>query len=424
MKRILLPLLILCITIQACQSQEHEGFGATLLKKMERVIVDTGCQKDSFGIEDCSRKILRIYQDSLLADGFDFPIGDKNGKGSYTSTTNGKVYTGWYKAVKFPQVYALGIHPGEDWNGNGGGDTDLGQPVYSPAIGKVIFAQTCASPWGKVIVIEHRFLENGKVRKVYSQYAHLQEMLVKKGDIVKRRQQIAKIGKGDFDEYPAHLHFEIRKYSLDSLAADYWPSSHNKTVEWVKANYENPTEFIKKHRKLKTPKSMPQLVIAVKSSYKLLFLKYGKLQQKYEIALSQNPKGHKVKQGDLKLPEGAYRLCQKSKGPFTGSAISAFFGPAWMRVSYPNNFDAAVGLKNGLIKKWQYNTIVQANNARKTPPKNTALGGGIGIHGWAPPGWENDDDRHLTWGCISMHNDELETFFEAIELNCPIFILP
>lgn len=427
MKKISLLITICFACFQlACQQHKNEPvFGSSLEIDIEKYEpLEEECPKDSFGIHDCSQKVLRTYLDTLLTDGFDFPIGDKNGKGAYKSMQNGKSYSGWYKAVKFAENYSLGIHPGEDWNGNGGGDTDLGQPVYAIGKGKVLVAKSCPSPWGKVIVLEHRFVENGKVRKVYSQYAHLQEILVKKGDVVTRRMQIAKIGKGDFDEYPAHLHFEIRKFGLDSLVEDYWPSSHNKTVDWVKAHYEHPTTFIKEHRKVDVPRKMPQLVIAIKSSYKLILLEYGKLKAKYEIALSQNPNGHKVEQGDLKLPEGAYRLCQKTKGPFTGSNISAFFGPAWMRISYPNNYDAKAGLEKGLVKKWQYNTIVQKNNANQTPPKTTKLGGGIGIHGWVSSDWNNNGDRFLTWGCISMHNEDLKVFFKQVNLNAPIMILP
>jgi len=428
MRKILLLFISSLICLQlACQhSPSEDSFGKVLRKTADDLIIpkEEECPEDSFGIKNCTQKVLKQYLDTLLADGFDFPIGNKNGKGSYTSLQNGKTYSGWYKAVKFAQNYSLGIHPGEDWNGNGGGDTDLGQPVFAIAKGKVIWARACPSPWGKVIVIEHRFLENGKIRKVYAQYAHLQEISVKEGQVVERRQAIGKIGKGDLDEYPAHLHFEIRKHGLDSLVADYWPSSHRKTVAWVKKYYEPPTEFIKQHRQLSTPINMPQLVIAIKSSYKLILLEYGQLSQYYEIALSQNPKGHKVKHGDLRLPEGAYRLCQKTKGPFTGSAISAYFGPAWIRISYPNNYDAAKGLADGLIQKWQYNNIVKANKANQTPPKNTKLGGGIGIHGWISTDWDNDDDRHLTWGCISMHNEDLKKFFQKVKLNTPIMILP
>lgn len=422
----IISLLVLLISHISCQNNEHDTTPPDVIQKFKKIVSPTvdECPKDSFGIRDCSNKILSSYLDTLLSDGFDFPIGDKDAKGSYKSLITGKHYTGWYKAVSFSEVYDLGIHTGEDWNGSGGGDTDLGQPVYATSKGKVLFAQSCPSPWGKVIVMEHAYLENGKVKKIYSQYAHLKELFVEKGEFIKRRQEIGKIGKGDHNEHPAHLHFELRKYNLDSIPADYWPSSHKKELAWVKKYYENPSQFIKSHHKIRSIKQTPLLVLAIKSSYKMFVLKYGKPIAKYEIALSQNPKGHKVKQGDLKLPEGEYRLCQKTKGPFKGSPISAYFGPAWFRVSYPNNYDAAEGLRTGLIKKWQYQFIVNANNAKKTPPKTTPLGGGIGIHGWIDSDWENTGSRALTWGCISMHNDELKEFFKLVNVNTPIIITP
>lgn len=70
-----------------------------------------------------------LQNDFMPADGFDFPFADIDGKGAYTDKATGKTHNGWYVATKFGEKYSLGIHPAEDWNGNGGGNTDLGQPV-------------------------------------------------------------------------------------------------------------------------------------------------------------------------------------------------------------------------------------------------------------------------------------------------------
>lgn len=48
-------------------------------------------------------------------------------------------------------------HPGEDWNGKGGGDSDLGLPIYSAFDGNVVYCydgKEKNAGWGKLLVIE------------------------------------------------------------------------------------------------------------------------------------------------------------------------------------------------------------------------------------------------------------------------------
>jgi murein DD-endopeptidase MepM/ murein hydrolase activator NlpD len=145
------------------------------------------------------------------ADGFDFPFGDGEGGGSYTDIATGKRYSGWYKAPRFAEEYSLGIHTGEDWNGAGGGATDLGQPVYSVANGRVVFADNCGRLWGNVVVLEHVFYENQERREIRSLYAHLNEIKVRAGQEVRRRQLIATVGQDPEKLFGAHLHLELRR---------------------------------------------------------------------------------------------------------------------------------------------------------------------------------------------------------------------
>jgi len=161
------------------------------------------------------------------SDGFDFPVGAPNA-------------SGYYKARGF----WTGTHPGEDWNGIGGGNSDLGDPVYSIGSGLVILSRDVGAGWGNVVIIRHLYLDDAKhIRIIDSLYAHLRERLVELGSEVTRGQMLGTIGTAD-GKYLAHLHFEIRKnlkigMRRSSFASDY-------------ANYHNPTKFIKEHRNTTT----------------------------------------------------------------------------------------------------------------------------------------------------------------------------
>lgn len=159
--------------------------------------------------------------DVPLADGFDLPVG-KNGKSYYK---------------------ARGVRPnghlGEDWNGTGGGDTDLGDPIYSAANGIVTFAQDYRLGWGNVVIIRSAYLENGDTKYVDSLYGHLLDFTVRVGQRIERGQQIARMG-SNRGMYPAHLHFEMRKNINVGMYRSSFPR------DW--SVYWSPTEFVAAHR--------------------------------------------------------------------------------------------------------------------------------------------------------------------------------
>lgn len=169
-------------------------------------------------------------------------------------------------------------------------------------------------------------------------------------------------------------------------------------------------------------KSEDTLLVAWKSRYRMCLFHEGKIIKTYIIGLGQNPLGHKLQQGDNRTPEGDYRIIEKSTGPFDGD-YAAWFGVAWMRLNYPNNADAISGFDRKLITKEEKNSIINANNAGKRPPKFTKLGGGIGIHGWNGS-WPENDRQNLTWGCITVQNGELNDLYARINLGTRIVIYP
>ena len=82
------------------------------------------------------------------------------------------------------------------------------------------------------------------------------------------------------------------------------------------------------------------------------------------------------------------------------------------------------GLKAGLIKQAEFDAIAAATRQGKATPADTALGGGIGIHGWTSAGWKDDESRALTWGCVSMHAADLEEIFDILQLGDVVLIQP
>ena len=350
-----------------------------------------------------------LRSDIPPADGFDFAVGDANGKGSYRDLATGTQFTGWYVATQFNESYSLGIHTGEDWNGAGGGNTDLGQDVHSVANGLVTFAQNCGRLWGNVIMIEHLYYENHEVNKVISLYAHLNTIKVSKGDKVNRRQVIATIGQDPDKTFHAHLHLELRWD--ETLAPTYWPSSNGKDHAWVAEHYTSPTKFITSHRSLLVPQSEARLLLVDQETYKARFYERGSLRDEYDVSFGQG-KGPKEIEGDNKTPKGMYFVVQKHRGQFEGP-YAQYYGGHWIKINYPNTFDADRGIDQGIISTEQRDQIRSAWEKRQLTPQNTKLGSGIGFHGWNKE-WQNDGPRHLSWGCVLMHLSDIGKLYDQL----------
>jgi murein DD-endopeptidase MepM/ murein hydrolase activator NlpD len=351
------------------------------------------------------------------ADGFDFPVGDPDGKGSYTDKVTGKTHNGWYVATRFAEKYSMGIHTGEDWNGAGGGDTDFGQDVFAVANGRVVFAENCGRLWGNVVIVESVFYENHERRKIRSLYAHLQTFKVRRGEEVKRRQLIATVGQDPDKTFNAHLHLELRWD--ETLAPTYWPSSDGKDEKWMRERYAEPSAFIAARRKLFVPQLERTLILVDQESYKMRLYQDGRMKSEYDISLGQS-KGPKVVQGDNKTPKGMYFVIGKRRGEFDG-AYGAYYGGHWIKVNYPNKYDAARGRAAGHISP-QQEAAIAANWEKRAPTlENTRLGGGIGFHGWAQE-WSNDGPRHLSWGCVVLHVYDVSNVFNQISPGAMVVI--
>lgn len=90
----------------------------------------------------------------------------------------------------------------------------IGTPILAAAAGEVIFSGVLRG-YGKVVIIRHR---NGYA----TVYAHNRVNLVKEGQIVRRGQRVAKLGRTGRVTGP-HLHFEIRRSNLARNPLPYLP---------------------------------------------------------------------------------------------------------------------------------------------------------------------------------------------------------
>ena len=189
------------------------------------IVGSFSCYQESFSTpelysnhrKETVQKDSTKYPTDYTATSFDFPVGKPNAMG-------------YYNAQKFGSNH----HLGDDWNAVTGGNSDLGDPIYSIANGYVQFARNIKGGWGNVIRIHHQ-LPNGKL--VESLYAHCDTILVREHSWIKKGEQIGTIGTA-FGKYPAHLHLEMRDTVGMPIGGGY---SRNST------GYLDPTKFINEH---------------------------------------------------------------------------------------------------------------------------------------------------------------------------------
>jgi murein L,D-transpeptidase YafK len=183
------------------------------------------------------------------------------------------------------------------------------------------------------------------------------------------------------------------------------------------------------------PLKKPTIEIS-KSAHTLTLFDGGKVVKTYRCCAG-SVAGDKQREGDHKTPEGKFVVCYKNPvSKFTRS----------LGLNYPNEEDAARGLRTGLITRAQYDAIMAGNRLTKnfceavranavlgpqaeTLPGGvviipsmdwrtlwkTPLGGEIMIHGAGAT-------REGTAGCVGLEDADVLELYEAIPLGTPVVI--
>lgn len=131
-----------------------------------------------------------------LATRFESPMGARNGALTYNARS-----------------FRMSRHLGDDLNGIGGWNSDLGDPTFASGDGRVVYTGVPGEGWGNMIILAHRVPEAASPwgwRVYLTVYAHLDSILVKHGQLVARGLKIGTVGTAA-GKYWAHLHFEIRQ---------------------------------------------------------------------------------------------------------------------------------------------------------------------------------------------------------------------
>ena len=205
---------ILLLALTSCKQNTERTINENASVEVKEIILDTIIE-----IDQKTNYKKRILKDSAyISNGFDFPVGKPNANG-------------YYNAQKFQE----NNHLGDDWNGVGGGNSDLGDSIYAIANGYISETKDYEGGWGNVVRIVH--LYDGKLYE--SLYAHCDTIVVEQNQFIKKGEQFATIGNCN-GAYYAHLHLELR----DSVDLDIGGGYSTDTT-----GYLNPTEFITINRK-------------------------------------------------------------------------------------------------------------------------------------------------------------------------------
>lgn len=136
-------------------------------------------------------------------------------------------------------------------------------------------------------------------------------------------------------------------------------------------------------------------IVVEKGKRQLTLYRQGSPTRTYIVALGKQPVGDKVRRGDMRTPEGLFRI--EARNPESRYHLA-------LRISYPDNA-----------------------HAKRARSLGVSPGGDIMIHGLPKrQAWVGAAHRNFDWteGCIAVTNAEIEEIWSAVPVGTPIHIKP
>lgn len=172
-----------------------------------------------FDVGGANKRLYSSYKPSELVPAPRYDITLLKSKDEWvrgkvnTKITYPIVYMGQYK---FNHLENKGSHPAVDIK------LAKGTPVLSISNGVVVKSEDKTTGYGKHVVIKHVGVP--EYGTLYSSYCHMSKLEVKVGQIVKKGEEIGKVGSTGSSTTP-HIHFQIDKASAPFHP--YWPFTWN-----------------------------------------------------------------------------------------------------------------------------------------------------------------------------------------------------
>jgi murein L,D-transpeptidase YafK len=147
-----------------------------------------------------------------------------------------------------------------------------------------------------------------------------------------------------------------------------------------------------------------------KSQFLLLVMVNDVVVKAYPVALSGNPVGDKMSQGDKKTPEGRYQVLKH---------VSPSYGLSFY-VCYPNRADALRAFLSDQLSYGEFKRIELALQRSNPPPRGTPLGSQILIHTTRAAIDSCATCVNWSLGCIVMEPEDLAELLALVPWRTPI----
>ena len=144
-------------------------------------------------------------------------------------------------------------------------------------------------------------------------------------------------------------------------------------------------------------------IVVEKQSRTLSVFNDGVPVRQFPVVIGRNGSGPKRFEGDMRTPEGAYRVMDKRR-----HARWHYF----IDINYPNEHDVEA-----------YSKAISDGRVPVIGGEFMGIGGSVGIHG-SDHLADQKAGKDWTRGCVAMHNEDVAVVYDLVEPGTPVLILP